>query len=112
MIYVFCHLSQGFTETDIFPHPPGTRPSTGADVRMVITETSGQELETTVTRPGRSVVVRPVKREVIPMRFKNSAPEKFISNFEKQQYYMDLSDSDDDDKPNRTLPNKGPAKGL
>jgi hypothetical protein len=53
-----------------------------------------------------------VKREVIPMRFKNSAPEKFISNFEKQQYYMDLSDSDDDDKPNRTLPNKGPAKGL
>jgi hypothetical protein len=72
-------------------------------MRVLVTESTGVEQQSTITRPGRSIVVRPSKKEVVPMRFKNSAPEKFISNFEKQQYYMDLSDSDDDDKPNKTL---------
>lgn len=43
------------------------------------------------------------KKVNAPMRFKLELPEGYV---ERQQYYMQLSDSDDDDKPDR------PAKAL
>lgn len=58
--------------------------------------------ESIIQRPGRSLVPKaPPKREILPMRFRHDPPEKFIKHFEKQQYYMELSDSDDEDKPDR-----------
>jgi hypothetical protein len=57
--------------------------------------------EATIARPGRTTVVKSIKRELVPMRFRSEAPDKSSKSYENQQYYMQLSDSDDDDKPDR-----------
>lgn len=70
-----------------------------------------EQTEATVTKPGRTTIAKaPGKREILPMRFRHDPPERFIKNFEKQQYYMQLSDSDDDDKPDRSA--RGERSGV
>mmetsp|Transcript_15665 Transcript_15665/g.21440 ORF Transcript_15665/g.21440 Transcript_15665/m.21440 type:complete len:733 (+) Transcript_15665:63-2261(+) len=66
------------------------------------------EMELSISRPGRIGVMKQspqsVKREHVPMKFKTELHGTFAEA--QQQQYMQLSDSDDDDKPDRGVTNK------
>lgn len=82
--------------------PNSVRRRVPADDHVITLQGNGSSTETNVARPGRSGTLKsggPPKRELLPMRFRHEPPESFARNFNKQQYYMQLSDSDDDDKP-------------
>lgn len=55
------------------------------------------QVEATIQAPGRTSVAKPTPSK-LPMRFKTTLPDDFA---EHQKFYMQLSDSDDDDKPER-----------
>eukprot|EP00605_Chrysophyceae_sp_TOSAG23-4_P001564 GSChrysophyteH1.ASY1.ANO1.1715.1 assembled CDS len=68
----------------------------------------GQEVPADVPKPGRSGSQKALKKakklpEHLPMRYKLEAPEAFKSKYDTGQFYMQLSDSDDDDKPVKEL---------
>lgn len=93
----------GYTEDDGPPAPgPGGYVPPNASLRatgLVVTH-NGLETETSVSKPSRISVMK-TKKENAPMRFKISLPANY--NAHDNQHYMQLSDSDDDDKPDRTV---------
>ena len=54
--------------------------------------------EVTVAKPSRVAVIKP-KQTNAPMKFKLDLPEDYMTH--QNENYMQLSDSDDDDKPER-----------
>jgi hypothetical protein len=51
-------------------------------------------------------------KNVVPMRYRTNLPEDFARRMERQEFYMELSDSDDDDKPGRVLKGKKSSGGV
>eukprot|EP01035_Chromulina_nebulosa_P021883 gene21883-28329_t len=77
------------------------------DARLVLTNGIPEaEVELTVAKPGRVGVLKQAthpqsqKRDHAPMKFKTELKGNF-SDYLPQENYMQISDSDDDDKPDR-----------
>lgn len=72
----------------------------------IIVEDEGEEKQIDIQRPSRSIVTK-IRRDVNvngPMRFRSSGPTpSSVKTLERNEYYMQLSDSDDDDKPDRMI---------
>eukprot|EP01038_Epipyxis_sp_PR26KG_P004770 gene4770-6692_t len=62
-----------------------------ADVPMVLIK-NGTEKETSILKPARSAIPR---QNPLPMKFRTELPNAY------QQHYLQISDSDDEDKPER-----------
>lgn len=73
----------------------------------LVARTLGKEEDTAVARPGRQAIKAAPK--FLPMRYKLEPLESFNKNYERQQYYMQLSDSDDDEDRDRGV--RAPAAG-
>lgn len=72
------------------------------DSTPVVVTGTGTGTETQIAHAHRSSVLKSSKKdmkEVRPMRFKIDLPEGYSAD--RQRYYMQLSDSDDDDRPDR-----------
>ena len=90
-------------------------PEAGIDVVPIVmkNDMEGTIEEAAILKASRTPVAK--KIEHLPMVFKHSLPSKYgKSMLEKNEYYMQLSDSDDDDKPDRPSggrPGTNKAKG-
>eukprot|EP00598_Pedospumella_elongata_P000366 CAMPEP_0184973908 /NCGR_PEP_ID=MMETSP1098-20130426/5512_1 /TAXON_ID=89044 /ORGANISM="Spumella elongata, Strain CCAP 955/1" /LENGTH=756 /DNA_ID=CAMNT_0027496413 /DNA_START=91 /DNA_END=2361 /DNA_ORIENTATION=- len=76
-------------------------PTQGTTVMM---SNRGTEVETNIMSPVRTSITKSTPNAKMPMRFKNALPDEYSMTFsatEHQKFYMQLSDSDDDDVPDR-----------
>lgn len=85
------------------------RLSEGNTSTVVVSE-HGSETVSNIARPSRiSVAKQPPQVTKLPMRFKVDRPEDYST---QQKVYMQLSDSDDDDIPDRPIKSLKSSKGI
>jgi len=105
---------RGFVAADSPENSPERKNNDFAAKTISVTlNDRGIELDSEVQRPARSTISKNLNKERkdikhIPMRYKLDAPEAFTADYATNQFYMQLSDSDDDDKPEREI--KGVVK--
>jgi len=94
------------------PNSPESSPQSKkfAEKTTIAVTLNNQGLEEVaeVPKPGRSGSQKALKKtkklpEHLPMRYKLEAPDTFKDKYDTGQFYMQLSDSDDDDKPVKEL---------
>ena len=91
------------------PSPDGSPGKRFAEKTIAVTlNNQGLEEAVEVPKPGRSGSQKTLKKakklpEHLPMRYKLAAPDSFKDKYDTGQFYMQLSDSDDDDKPVKEL---------
>lgn len=94
---------------------PLDSPQERTEVHMTVKNNQGVEEEKSVPLPSRETVEKASSKKNLPMRYKLDAPEQFKRQYDTNRYYLQLSDSDDDDKPpvqlKATAHKKGGANG-
>lgn len=80
-----------------------TSEGAGADPasQTVVTRVQGRDEEAAVPKLSRTTVQRSNSQRFLPMRYKLEPVETFRRNYERQELYMQLSDSDDDEDKDR-----------
>jgi hypothetical protein len=100
---------RGLSGPDSPDSSPERKPTEfAAKVIPVTLNSRGIDVPSQVQHPVRTAVEKtPQKKQKdmkhLPMRYKLEAPEAFTHEYANNQYYMQLSDSDDDDKPAREI---------
>ena len=69
--------------------------------QTVVTRLQGRDEEAPVPKLSRTAVQRSKSQRFLPMRYKLEPLESFTRNYERQELYMQLSDSDDDEDKDR-----------
>lgn len=84
------------------------------EVMLRVVSQDGLEVDSKVPKPARNTIVtKATKRDNLPMVFRHTLPASYSQKqLEKNQYYMQLSDSDDDDKPERLARSRPQTKGA
>lgn len=100
---------RGFVTADSPDNSPEKKATdfTAATIPVTLND-RGIESESEVQRPARSNFAKNLNKEKkeikhLPMRYKLEAPDAFNQEYSTNQFYMQLSDSDDDDKPVREI---------
>ena len=105
--YALKSVTTGTGPEDYSPEASPEKPTEKTNTIKIKLKGAAQTIDADVPKPAREMFGKPerIEKEIkhVPMRYKLEVPGNFMATYNSNAQYMQLSDSDDDDKPEREL---------